>query len=115
VTQTAPVTQTATATTAAELTAYLTAASELVGQFDLVLNSVDGLLAEVKNNNALITDAAWTTRMNAALTTAAPNERQRRRVDGPRRRRGCPAAVGRPPPSAMHEAADALADRRGGR
>ncbi len=54
-------------TSTAELTEYLTAASELVGQFDLVLNSVDGLLAEVNNNNALITDSAWTTRMNAAL------------------------------------------------
>jgi hypothetical protein len=39
----------------------------LIGQFDQVLNSVDGLLAEVNSNNALITDSGWTTRMNAAL------------------------------------------------
>ncbi len=62
-----PVAPSAPATQSAELTDYLTAARELVGQFDLVLNNVDALLAEVKNNNALITDAAWTTRMNAAL------------------------------------------------
>jgi uncharacterized protein YraI len=64
----APLTTTTPAVQGAELAEYLTAASELVGQFDLVLNSVDGLLAEVNNSNALITDAAWTTRMNAALT-----------------------------------------------
>ena len=51
-----------------EAAAYLTAAGELIGQFDLVLNSVDALLAEVNSNNALISDPAWTTRMNAALT-----------------------------------------------
>jgi uncharacterized protein YgiM (DUF1202 family) len=51
-----------------EVAAYLTAAGELIGQFDLVLNSVDALLAEVNSNAALISDPAWTTRMNAALT-----------------------------------------------
>lgn len=55
-------------TTTADVDAYLTAAAELVGQFDVVLNSVDALLAEANSNPALITDAAWTTRMNAALT-----------------------------------------------
>lgn len=53
---------------AANTEAYLTAAAELVGQFDVVLNSVDSLLAEVNSNPALIADSAWTTRMNAALT-----------------------------------------------
>jgi uncharacterized protein YraI len=53
---------------AAGLAEYLDAANELIGQFDVVLNSVDALLAEVNSNNALITDSAWTTRMNAALT-----------------------------------------------
>ena len=48
--------------------AYLTAAAELVGQFDVVLNSVDSLLAEVNATPTLIADSAWTTRMNAALT-----------------------------------------------
>ncbi|MCB0052574.1 MAG: hypothetical protein KDE01_17390 [Caldilineaceae bacterium] len=33
-----------------------------------MLNSVDSLLAEVNGNPALISDSAWTTRMNAALT-----------------------------------------------
>ena len=58
----------AAAAPAADTEAYLTAAAELVGQFDVVLNSVDSLLAEVNGNPALISDSAWTTRMNAALT-----------------------------------------------
>ena len=53
---------------AADLDAYLTSAAELVSQFDVVLNSVDALLAEANSNPALISDSAWTTRMNAALT-----------------------------------------------
>jgi uncharacterized protein YraI len=64
---TTPVTTTTSATPAAELTEYLAAASELVGQFDQARNGVDGLLAEVAGNPALITDSGWTTRMNAAL------------------------------------------------
>lgn len=55
-------------TATANVDAYLTAAAELVGQFDVVLNSVDALLAEANSNPSLISDAAWTTRMNAALT-----------------------------------------------
>ncbi|MCS6826328.1 MAG: SH3 domain-containing protein [Caldilinea sp.] len=51
----------------AELDAYLTAALELIRQFDLVQTSLDGLLREVNANNALLGDANWTTRMNAAL------------------------------------------------
>lgn len=51
-----------------ELDAYLTAALELIRQFDLVQTSLDGLLREVNANNALLEDANWTTRMNAALT-----------------------------------------------
>ncbi|MFO7633566.1 MAG: SH3 domain-containing protein, partial [Caldilinea sp.] len=47
---------------------YLADALGLVGQFDIVLNSIDGLLAEASNNSALLSDAAWTTRINAALT-----------------------------------------------
>ncbi|HAJ37417.1 MAG TPA: hypothetical protein DCL15_17240 [Chloroflexi bacterium] len=62
-----PAAPSAPAAQTADLTEYLTAARGLIGQFDLVLNNVDSLLAEVNNNNALITDAAWTTRMNAAL------------------------------------------------
>lgn len=62
-----PVAPTAPTTQTDELTAYLTAARELISQFDLVLNNVDSLLAEVNNNNALITDDAWKTRMNASL------------------------------------------------
>jgi len=62
-----PVAPTAPTTQTDELAAYLTAARGLISQFDLVLNSVDGLLAEVNNNNALINDEAWKTRMNAAL------------------------------------------------
>jgi len=58
----------ATSAPAADTEAYLTSAAELVGQFDVVLNSVDSLLAEVNSNPALISDSAWTTRMNAALT-----------------------------------------------
>uniref|UniRef100_A0A7C1JZZ5 SH3 domain-containing protein n=1 Tax=Caldilinea aerophila TaxID=133453 RepID=A0A7C1JZZ5_9CHLR len=49
------------------LEAYFTAAIELIQQFDLVQSSLDGLLREVNTNNALIGDANWTTRMNAAL------------------------------------------------
>jgi len=49
------------------LEAYFTAAIELIRQFDLVQSSLDGLLREVNTNNALIGDANWTTRMNAAL------------------------------------------------
>lgn len=51
-----------------EIDAYLTAALELIRQFDLVQTSLDGLLREVNANNALLGDANWTTRMNAALT-----------------------------------------------
>ncbi len=58
----------AAAAPAADLDAYLTSAAELVGQFDVVLNSVDSLLAEANSNPALISDSAWRTRMNAALT-----------------------------------------------
>jgi hypothetical protein len=50
------------------LTAYLTSALELVRQFDLVQNNIDGLLREASANTALLSDAAWTTRLNAALT-----------------------------------------------
>lgn len=50
-----------------ELDAYLTAALELIRQFDLVQTSLDGLLREANANNALLGDANWTTRMNAAL------------------------------------------------
>ncbi len=50
------------------LAAYLTSALELVRQFDLVQNNVDGLLREASANTALLSDAAWTTRLNAALT-----------------------------------------------
>ena len=52
----------------AALATYLASASELVGQFDVVLNSVDALVAEANNNNALLSDTAWVTRMNAAIT-----------------------------------------------
>lgn len=58
----------AAAAPAADTEAYLTSAAELVGQFDVVLNSVDSLLAEVNSNPARISDSAWATRMNAALT-----------------------------------------------
>lgn len=50
------------------LTTYLDAALELVRQFDLVQNNIDSLLREANNNPALLSDAAWTTRVNAALT-----------------------------------------------
>lgn len=50
-----------------ELDAYLTATLELIRQFDLVQTSLDGLLREANANNALLGDANWTTRMNAAL------------------------------------------------
>jgi uncharacterized protein YraI len=49
------------------LETYFTAAIELIRQFDLVQSSLDGLLREVNTNNALLGDANWTTRMNAAL------------------------------------------------
>lgn len=49
------------------LEAYFTAAIELIRQFDLVQSSLDGLLREVSTNNALLGDANWITRMNAAL------------------------------------------------
>lgn len=64
--ETQPETQTPVANE--ELDAYLAEALDLVGQFDVVLNSIDGLLAEANTNNALLTQSAWTTRVNAALT-----------------------------------------------
>jgi uncharacterized protein YraI len=52
----------------AERDAYLAEALDLVGQFDVVLNSIDALLAEASANNAVLNESAWTTRINAALT-----------------------------------------------
>jgi len=63
-----PTPQAAVTAPTAAVDAYLTAAAELVGQFDVVLTSVDSLLAEVSSNPSLIADSAWITRMNAALT-----------------------------------------------
>jgi len=63
-----PTPQAAVTAPTAAVDAYLTAAAELVGQFDVVLTSVDSLLAGVSSNPSLIADSAWITRMNAALT-----------------------------------------------
>lgn len=46
---------------------YLAAATGIISQYDSTLTSIDGLLAELASNNAVLTDANWNTRLNAAL------------------------------------------------
>ncbi len=63
-----PLAPAATPTPDPALATYLTSALELVRQFDLVQTNIDGLLREASGNPALLSDANWATRVNAALT-----------------------------------------------
>lgn len=49
-------------------TVYLASVAELINDYDAALVSLDTLIAEARANNSRLTDAAWITRLNSAVT-----------------------------------------------